>query len=238
MPAKKQPLIVELEQTHNCFAIDVSDKLKDVRMKWLATVGEDEKTISSLYEVPASELNKAIKRIKQHPHVKEVNIVQKGGKTALITIKHLRKFSTAPYLVKTGVAWIPPSWSEKGVDKVTMVAPSFKNLKEFIGLVGEKGYDLKIKSKRYLEPKESVSLDLFRASGFTKLKCASELLTDRQMEVFDLACRHGYYEEPKKITIAELAQKLGISEGTCAELLRKAERKLLPILNEVIGMIR
>ena len=58
------------------------------------------------------------------------------------------------------------------------------------------------------------------------------------MEVFDLACRYGYYEEPKKISIAELADKLAISESTYAELLRKAERKLLPILSDILRIIR
>jgi predicted DNA binding protein len=58
------------------------------------------------------------------------------------------------------------------------------------------------------------------------------------MEVFDLACRYGYYEEPKKISIEELAAKLGISPSTCAELLRKAERKLLPVLSDILRMIR
>lgn len=134
--------------------------------------------------------------------------------------------------------WIEPTWTEGGVDYVTMLAPNFKSLKNFMDLVKEQGYDLKIKSKRYLEPSQAVSLDSFRTSGFSKLKFASELLTDRQMEVFDIACRYGYYEEPKKISIEELSQKLGVGPSTCAELLRKAERKLLPVLNDILRIMR
>jgi predicted DNA binding protein len=238
MAGKNQPLIVELEQTHHCFSLEVCDRLKDVKIKWLATVGSDEKTISSLFEIPTSSLKAIIRKIKEHKGVVEVNVVQSNERATQIIVRHRKEISTAPYLAKAGVAWIHPTWSEAGVDRVTMLAPGFKNLKAFIDMVSEKGYDLKIKSKRYIEPKESLKIDVFRTSGFTKLKSASELLTDRQMEVFDLACRYGYYEEPKKTDLGELAKKLGISPSTCAELLRKAEMKLLPILNDILRFMR
>jgi predicted DNA binding protein len=236
--AEKRPLIVELEQTHHCFSIEVCDKLKDLKIKWLATIGEDKKTVSNMFEIGTVEANKTITIIKEHPDVLEVVIVHTGEKITQIIVKQRRELATAPYLAKANVAWVAPTYSEEGVDKVTMVAPGFDNLKKFIDMVSEKGYDLKIKSKRYLDPKESLSLESFRTSGFTKLKAASELLTDRQMEVFDLACRSGYYEEPKKVTIAEMAERLGISESTFAELLRKAEKKLLPILSDILRIMR
>lgn len=238
MPEKNQPLIVELEQAHDCTSIEVCDKLKDVKIKWLATIGGDEKTVTNLFEVDSSQLKKVIQKIKEHKHVKEVQIVVHGPKKSQVSIRQNKQVATAPYLAKTGTMWIEPTWSEEGIDKVTMLAPNYKSLKEFIELVSEKGYDLRIKSKRYIDPKEAGSLEGFKTSGFTKLKTASELLTDRQMEVFDLACRYGYYEEPKKISIEELSQKLDIGPSTCAELLRKAERKLLPILSDILRIIR
>jgi predicted DNA binding protein len=238
MESKNQPLIVELEQTHHCVSIEVCDKLRDLKIKWLATIGQDDKIISNLFEIPTKEAKKVIKAIRGHKEVIEVALVQIGNQTTQIIIKQKKHIATAPYLAKAGVAWIHPTYTENGVDKVTMIAPSFKNLKKFIDLVSEKGYDLKIKSKRFIEPKDSLALDVFRTSGFTKLKSASELLTDRQMEAFDLACRFGYYEEPKRISIAELAEKMGVSESTSAELLRKAERKLFPILSDIIRIMR
>ncbi|MDD5172389.1 MAG: helix-turn-helix domain-containing protein, partial [Candidatus ainarchaeum sp.] len=153
-------------------------------------------------------------------------------------VREDRALATAPYLAKTGTMWLHPTWSDAEGDKVTLLAPNFKSLRNFITLVGEKGYDLKIKSKRYITPADSPSLDTFRTTGFTKLKFAGELLTDRQMEAFDLACRYGYYEEPKKTSIEELANKMGVSQSTFAELLRKAERKLLPVLNDIMRFMR
>jgi predicted DNA binding protein len=238
MPEKVQPLIVELEQVHDCTSIAVTDKLKDVKIKWLATIGQDEKTITNLFEVGTSNLRSTIDLLKKHPKVKEVAIIVIGNQKSQFTIRQSKDLATAPALAKTKTMWIEPTWTEGGVDYVTMLAPNFKSLKEFMELVKDHGYDLKIKSKRYLESSESVSLDSFRTSGFSKLKFASELLTDRQMEVFDLACRYDYYEEPKRISIEEMAKKLGISPSTCAELLRKAEKKLLPVLNDILRIMR
>ncbi|MBI5227647.1 helix-turn-helix domain-containing protein [Candidatus Micrarchaeota archaeon] len=192
-----------------------------------------------MFEIPTKDAEKTIRLLKEHKEVLEVPIIQQNARLTHIIIKQKKHLATAPYLAKANVAWISPTWTEPGgLDRVTMIAPSFENLKKFMDLVSEKGYDLKIKSKRYLDAKSNVSLEAFRSSGFTKLQTASELLTDRQMEVFDLACKYGYYEEPKKVSIRELAEKLGVSESTCAELLRKSERKLMPILNEILRIIR
>lgn len=238
MPENNTPLVVELEQVHDCTSIAVTDKIKDVKIKWLATIGEDEKTITNLFEVDSSQLKKIVDLWKKYKTVKEVRIVMIGDQKSQLLVKQNKNIATAPALAKTGTMWIEPTWTESGVDYVSMLAPNFKSLKDFIDIVKDKGYDLKIKSKRYITQKDAVSLDSFRTTGFSKLKLASELLTEKQIEVFDLACRYGYYEEPKKISIAELAAKLGISESNCAELLRKAERKLMPILNEILRVMR
>jgi predicted DNA binding protein len=238
MPEKSQPLIVELEQSHQCTSIEVCDRLKDVRIKWLATIGGDGKTVTNLFEVDTEHLKETVRKAREHRNIREVQVVLIGPKKSQISVRQDRAVSTAPYLAKTGTMWLHPTWSEKGVDHVTMLAPSYKNLKAFIDLVKDKGYDLKIKSKHYIKPGESISLDTFRTSGFTKLKLAGELLTGRQMEAFDLACRYGYYEEPKKTSIEELARKLGVSPSTYAELLRKAEQKLLPVLNDIMRFMK
>jgi hypothetical protein len=53
------------------------------------------------------------------------------------------------------------------------------------------------------------------------------LLTDRQDAVVRLAYRLGFFEFPKKVSLTELAGKLGISKSTLSETLRAAEAKIL-----------
>jgi len=52
-------------------------------------------------------------------------------------------------------------------------------------------------------------------------------LTERQEEALTLALSRGYYETPRTVSAAELADELGISQPSMSDLLRRAERQLL-----------
>ncbi|HLB68701.1 MAG TPA: helix-turn-helix domain-containing protein [Thermoplasmata archaeon] len=52
-------------------------------------------------------------------------------------------------------------------------------------------------------------------------------LTGRQREVLSVAVGLGYFEDPKRTTLQDLAQRFGMSKVAVRELLRKAENKLL-----------
>ncbi|GAA0665632.1 helix-turn-helix domain-containing protein [Natronoarchaeum mannanilyticum] len=59
------------------------------------------------------------------------------------------------------------------------------------------------------------------------------LLSERQRDIFELACEHGYYDWPRGITTRELADEADISKTTLLEHLRQAEAKLLdPAIEE------
>jgi hypothetical protein len=58
-------------------------------------------------------------------------------------------------------------------------------------------------------------------------------LTEKQQEAISLAFRLGYFDTPRKVSVDELAEKLGLSSSTLAVHLRRAERRLLAeTLNE------
>ena len=52
-------------------------------------------------------------------------------------------------------------------------------------------------------------------------------LTDRQQEALTLALARGYYESPREVSTAELAEEMGISQPATSDLLRRAERQLM-----------
>ncbi|WP_255194085.1 helix-turn-helix domain-containing protein [Natronobeatus ordinarius] len=54
-----------------------------------------------------------------------------------------------------------------------------------------------------------------------------DILSERQREIFELACEHNYYAWPREITTRELAEEAGLAKTTLLEHLRKAEAKLL-----------
>jgi predicted DNA binding protein len=56
---------------------------------------------------------------------------------------------------------------------------------------------------------------------------ADVLLTDRQLELLETAVRCGYFEVPRKCTLAELAEMVGIDKATASTVLRRGEAKIV-----------
>ncbi len=54
----------------------------------------------------------------------------------------------------------------------------------------------------------------------------TELLTERQREILDVALECGYYEVPRQATHRDIAGKLGISPPTVSEHLQKIEARI------------
>ncbi len=55
-------------------------------------------------------------------------------------------------------------------------------------------------------------------------------LTAKQRRAAELAVARGYYEFPRKVTLAKLAKEMGISYSTFQFHLQNAEKKLIPML--------
>lgn len=53
------------------------------------------------------------------------------------------------------------------------------------------------------------------------------LLTDRQRLLLHEAIERGYYDTPRRITLVELAEELGIAKSTCSETLHRSEERVL-----------
>ncbi|MCP8304260.1 MAG: helix-turn-helix domain-containing protein [archaeon] len=53
-----------------------------------------------------------------------------------------------------------------------------------------------------------------------------EVLTHRQEQIIQAAFEAGYFDYPKRKTLAELAKSLNISSSTLLEILRRSQRKV------------
>lgn len=62
-------------------------------------------------------------------------------------------------------------------------------------------------------------------------------LTDRQLAALQLALEHGYYEQPRRCSIADLARETTVARATFEEHLRKAENKLMRNTGQYIRLM-
>ncbi|MFA6887941.1 MAG: helix-turn-helix domain-containing protein [Candidatus Woesearchaeota archaeon] len=67
-----------------------------------------------------------------------------------------------------------------------------------------------------------------------KIDFAETFLSKQQKKVFSYAYESGYYQTPRKITIAKIAQALHLNHSTVGEHLCKAENKLITVMAKKI----
>lgn len=54
-----------------------------------------------------------------------------------------------------------------------------------------------------------------------------QLLSDRQLEFVAAALECGYYDTPRRCSLTELADELGVAKSTCSEILHRAEETMV-----------
>jgi len=75
---------------------------------------------------------------------------------------------------------------------------------------------------------DGVGLDLERTGDYQPDESRPfSVLTERQRATLRAAVAMGYYEEPRAVTYADLAEELDIAPGTVGEHLRKAEAAII-----------
>jgi len=68
---------------------------------------------------------------------------------------------------------------------------------------------------------------IWKSSFFEKRNELSYELSYKELEILRLALEYGYFENPKKIKLRDLAKMLGVSEATASDLIRRALKKSL-----------
>jgi predicted DNA binding protein len=72
-----------------------------------------------------------------------------------------------------------------------------------------------------------VDIDLLRVNEYASLGSTDAGLTDRQREALLLAVERGYFEEPRTVTLDELATDLDITQPAASGLIRRAVKRLV-----------
>lgn len=66
----------------------------------------------------------------------------------------------------------------------------------------------------------------------TGVKCNMDVLTDKQREMMQTASDMGYFEVPREVGLAAVADEIGISSQAASERLRRGQHKLFGELED------
>jgi len=230
-----KPLLASMEYSHNCICSDVPERYSDTHIKYLTELGEDKKKIAHMFNITGENIGRYLEAIRTHPTTINVRILRKQKNSADIVAVTKNDASTRFALNKTGCAFLSNPVYSGGIERINIFAPSFESFRRFIDSL-ENSYNVKITSKHYLKNDEKILPENLIRSGFLEFLSAAGRLTKKQMQTLKLASNMNYYDIPKGTSLSKIGERMGISDAAAGELLRKAEKKLLPAIAKIIEL--
>ena len=124
----------------------------------------------------------------------------------------------------------PPTVHRQGWEHYTVIAFDERNIRELYDEL-DADRDIEVLSKRGLEETH------IPHSLLAPVDQLFDGLTDRQLTAIRLALDSGYYEQPRKASVSELAEQTSVARSTYEEHLRKAENKLLTNVGQFVRLL-
>ena len=225
-----KPLIVKIENVHECFCDDVTE-LVDGSIKTTTANFLGGGDISTINEIDSPDLDRFMKSLSQHPLVSEISELSRTQNKAHVYIRFAPYPTLLEILQANKCVPMAPIITENGVESAVLLVPSSKRLGDFMKDCEIMQFHTKIIRKKYLTEEDMLSQNNIQYNIF---KAVQGILSPRQVEIFQRACKMGYYAFPRKLTLLELATAVGLGESTVRHHLRLAEQKLLPAVNGIM----
>ena len=123
-----------------------------------------------------------------------------------------------------------PTIYRHGWEHYTVIAFDEDDIRELLG-------DLRSDRDIELLSKTSISEKQIPHSMLAPANQLFEDITERQLAALQLALESGYYEQPRKTSLRELADQTAVARSTYEEHLRKAENKLLTNAGQYLRLV-
>ncbi|MHA2249941.1 MAG: helix-turn-helix domain-containing protein [Candidatus Kariarchaeaceae archaeon] len=193
-----------------------------VKVSIFAINGDNGFGILEVDEHPTSEIEKYIDDLRHSPSIKEVFVTHRSENMFWTKVVHnLSTPSIHDTILETGNMTQLPIIIQNGYQYHTIFSPSSNQFRELI---------LNLK-KRFSD------IEVLRSSSIPYDKPES-ILTEKQIEAFQLAYSRGYYQIPHRVKLDDIAHEIGIRRVALQERLRRAENRILRIFaQENLGYI-
>ena len=159
-----------------------------------------------------SEVDEYLSYVKRHNDTRQLTVLEKSGKQALILLHALMPSSSYEKVLQSGAMPTAPVMAKGGFETYHVISPDPKgisNLAKELSCIGD------VKIERMGDFKRDIS---------------GPTLTDKQKDALAVALMNGYYSWPRNVGLKDLARAAKISRRSMQERLRRAEAKLFPNL--------
>jgi len=129
-----------------------------------------------------------------------------------------------------GCLYQPPTIHRQGWEHYTVIAFDESDVRRLLRDL-ENDRDIEVLSKTALSEQQVPH------SMLAPVDRLFEDLTDRQLAALRLALENGYYEQPRKTSLRDLADQTSVARSTYEEHLRKAENKLLTNAGKFLRLV-
>lgn len=189
---------------------DVSRKYPEATFEVLTALPEDERGFG-LLRFRSDSVAAILADIRSHGTIEDVSVIQETAAAATIQI-----VTSKPMLLvaakRSGIPIEMPVRINDGTATVD-VSADHDRLSELGTQLSSMGIDFEVDYiQQRLQP--------------------DQLLTDRQRELLQLAVSMGYYDTPRRCTLTELADEIGLAKSTCSETLHRVEEVVMKTFAE------
>lgn len=199
---------------HACFSISlpdhswvhtVSTQYPDVELRVFSVTTQDSIGIA-LIEILGGSLQNMLDSLQANPQLHSVELLDESSDRVLIRLE-----TPAPFLAlaaqSAGTPIDFPITIQNGIAAIDIRA-SHKAISEM--------------ASAFRKANLPFSVDAINSSTLRK-----ELLTDTQQDIILTAVERGYYDTPRRCTLTELADTIGVAKSTCSETLHRAEETII-----------
>jgi len=158
-------------------------------------------------------LEKYVQLMRKSPQIEDIKVTHRGERRLWTRVVHKLDYpSIHDTIIESGSMTILPITIVHGVQYHKILSPTPKAFRELMKKLQERFSTIKVRALSS-QPTDTIQY----------------LLTKKQYDALVLAFKKGYYEVPRKCTLEELAESLGIKRVAMQERIRRAE---LRIMNE------
>jgi len=192
------------------YSCELTKKLP-VRVSILAVNGAEGLGFYEALDGNIKNLETYVQLMQNSSQIEYIKLTDRGEKRFWTRVVHKLDYpSIHDTILESGSMTIMPIIIENGIQYHTILSPTPKAFRDLQKKLQDRFSTIKLRSL-YSKPTETIQ----------------ELLTDKQYEAIQLAFRKGYYEIPRRCTLEELSEGLGIKRVAMQERIRRAEIRIM-----------